>query len=268
MPIFSLKKASILALSSLVVAATPVAVFAQESATTERATTETKKEIQDKTRNKATVESKCQAIDKITAKIQSQLNERKSKVEAKRTTITTDMDAKRTEHDKEIITKRAQWDKIRESNFEKLRSKAITTEQKEAVEEYIASMKKAIADRRAANDAAIVAFRSEVSALKVTARQSVEINIATTSSSIDQAITDAKAACVSGQSSPDTIKQDLKKAIDNARTQSKTTRESTIKNEQLKSAIDRRNETIKTNAEAFQQTTEAAREKLRSAFED
>lgn len=261
MRIFSYVKKITVALPLLALVLSPSTVLARESGAIEP-TVEPKKT----TTNSQTTENKCQAIDKIASKVQTQLDERKSKVESKRTSLAAESSSKQAERDKELAEKRAEWDAQRQENFQRLRSKAVTSEQKEAVENYIKAITEAISVRRSANDAALATYRAELEALKATLKQSVETNISTTSSNISQAVSDAKSACESGESSIDTIRQNLKKALEEARTQSKTNRQSTTKNEQLKAIVNKRNESVKANAAAFELATKEARENLKAAI--
>lgn len=261
MRIFSHLKKITIALPLLALVFSPSTVLARESGAIEP-TVEPKKT----TTNSQTTENKCLAIDKIASKIQTQLDERKSKVESKRTSLAAESSSKQAERDKELAAKRAEWDAQRQENFERLRSKAITSSQKEAVENYVDAISEAITVRRSANDVALATYRAELEALKATLKQSVETNISTTSSNISQAVSDAKAACEGGESSVDTIRQNLKKALEAARTQSKTNRQSTVKSEQLKAIVTKRNEAVKANAAAFEQATKEARENLKAAI--
>ncbi len=262
-----LKKMTITSISVLAITLLPTSVLARELGTS-NATTEPKTTYNSgSSQSTAQVpENKCLAIDKIASKVQAQLNERKIALDKKRANIATEATTKQENRNKELTAKRAEWDKLREENFEKLRSKATTNNQKDAVEEYIKTMKEAISARRTANDAAFATYRAELIALKTSLKQTVETNISLTSSSIDQAISDAKAACQSGESSPETIKQNLKTALEAARSQAKTSRQSTTNNEQLKAIINKRNDAVKANAQVFEQATKAAREKLKAAI--
>jgi len=207
----------------------------------------------------------CQAIDQLATKIQNQLSERKAKVDSARIDIYVKTTAHRESRDTELANKRAGWDAKRQENFDTLRSKAKTDEQKQAVEDYVTAVTGAIKTRRAANDIAFATFRSDVDNLKKTFSESVDVNISTATASINQAISDAKTACENGQSS-DTVKQTLKSAIENARQQSKANRESITKSNQLKAIAQKRNDAIKANDDVFKTATAAAREKLKAAF--
>ncbi len=262
-----IKRIAITTITVLAATLVPTAALAHELGTSNLAAEpKTTYNTGDKQSATQTSDNKCLAIDKIASKVQTQLNERKTALDKKRASIATEAATKQENRDKELTTKRAEWDKLREENFEKLRSKAVTKDQKDAVEEYVKTMKEAIGARRTANDAALATYRSELAALKANLKQVVEASISLTSSSIDQAVSDAKAACQSGESSPETIKQTLKTALESARSQAKTSRQSMTNSEQLKTIINKRNEAVKANAQVFEQTTKAAREKLKTAI--
>ncbi|MDO8335967.1 MAG: hypothetical protein Q7T74_04290 [Candidatus Saccharibacteria bacterium] len=210
--------------------------------------------------------SNCQSINKIADTIQAQLAEKKSNVDSKRIDVHTKSATYREARSTELQSKREGWDAKRQQNFDKLQSIAKTDMQKQAVETYVSAMTEAIKVRRAANDTAFTAFKSDIDNLKKTTVLSVDSNISTTTASINQAISDAKAACTAGQS-VDTVRQKLKTAIATARQQAKTSRESTSKGEQLKIIVQKHNDAVKANDEAFKAATTAARAQLKTVFE-
>ncbi|MBI3494431.1 hypothetical protein HY004_00395 [Candidatus Saccharibacteria bacterium] len=230
-----------------------------------RAQIEASKSATTDTKTTASNSLTCQSINKLAANIQNQLTEKKSKIDSKRIDIYVKSTTRRETRDAELLSKRDDFDSKRQQNFEKLKSMAKTDEQTQAVEVYISAITKATQVRRDANDAAFATFRSDVDSLKKTAGQSTDANASATSASINQAISQAKADCASGQSA-DTVKQTLKTAIDAARQKSKISRESVTKGDQLKAIVQKRNDALKANAETFRASTAAARDQLKNAF--
>ncbi len=253
----------------LSVAISPVSVAAIENRTTEGATTEVKqqaaaKQAQAKT---TTAQAKCQAFDQLSTKLQAQLNERKAKVDSKRADIAAKAATGRPERLEDLAAKRAEWDEKRQKNFDKLLEKAETDDQKLAVEAYISTIKQAIDTRRAANDAVLTTFRTELQALKKTTDQSVQANVSTNSATITQAIATAKNACQSGQNI-ETIKQNLRSTIMVGQMKTKDNRQAIGKNQAFLDIVEKKNAAIKANALAFKETTQQARLDLKSAFND
>lgn len=253
----------------LSVVISPVSVAAIENRTTEGTTTEAKQQAAAKQSQAKTVaaQTKCQAFDQLSAKLQAQLNERKAKVDNKRAEIAAKAAAGRPERLEDLATKRAQWDEQRQKNFDKLLEKAKNEEQKLAVETYISTIKQAIETRRTANDAALATFRSELEALKKTTDQSVKSNISNNSATITQAIATAKTACQSGQNI-ETIKQNLRSTIMIGQMKTKDNRQAAVKNQAFLDIVEKKNAAIKANALAFKEATQQARLDLKAAFND
>lgn len=246
------------------VAFVPINVLAIEGSSTEAIEKKKQALVQTETKKRMAKE-KCQSLDKISDRITEQLNQRKSKVEEKRAEITAKFNARQDEREAELAKKRAEWDEKRKENFDKLQSKAETEAQKEAVEAYVASITAAIDKRRDANDAAFEIFQTDLDAIKSTFSQSVQKNMTITSGAISQAVAEAKSACESGQD-VSTVLQDLKNAISTARSQAKSNREGIGKSELFRAVVQKRNDSIKANAEAFKLATEEARSQLKAAF--
>lgn len=242
----------------------PINVLAIEGSSTEAVEKKKQSLAQTEVKKRATKE-KCQSLDKISARITEQLSQRTSKVEEKRAEITAKFNSRQDEREAELAKKRAEWDEKRKENFDKLRARAETDAQKEAVEAYVIAMTDAIKERRDANDAAFKTFQTDLGAIRSTLSQSVQKNMTATSGAISQAVTSAKSACESGQD-VSTVLQDLKNAISTARDQAKSNREGIGKSELFKAVVQKRNDAIKANSEAFKLATEEARSQLKAAF--
>lgn len=210
-------------------------------------------------------QKRCQPIDKIASRIQSQLAKRQSKVEAKRTALSAKVTSRQEHREDQLATKRTEWDAKRQQSFDKLHTKAKTEAQKQAVEEYVTAMHSAIATRRVANDQVFATFRSDLANLKQTLGQSVEQSITATATETNRAVASAKASCESGQK-PSAVKQTLKSELKAIQASAKTARHANTKAEQIKIIVQKRNDAIRVNADTFKATTEQARQKLRSAF--
>lgn len=263
-------KKTIVVLCALCVVLSPANVVAIErNTTTETPKTETVKQSVTKQAqtNTQSNQTKCQALDEISTKLQNQLSQRKATVESKRSEIATKVEARQKTRDSELASKRAEWDTQRQKNFDTLRDKAKTDEQKQAVEDYITAMTEAIKSRRDANDTVFATFRSELEAIKKTSSQSVQTNISNNSGTITQAITSARAACESGQSI-ETIKQNLQATLLVVRMQAKDNRTAALNTDQLKTIKQKRDAALKANIAAFEKATKEAREKLKAAFKD
>ncbi len=248
-------------LFALCVALVPSSVYAIEKRTTTEAA---KTEVTQQTSTKQTL-TKCQSLDQISTNLQNQLSKRKASVDSKRVDISKKTEASQQNRESELSKKRTDWDNQRQKNFDTLRSKAETDEQKQAVETYITAITEAIKVRRTANDAVFATFHSELETFKKTSKQSVEVNISANSESISKAIASARAACESGQSL-ETVKQNLEATLLVSRMQTKDNRTTLLKSEQLKAIKQKRNDALKANTAVFLQTTKDARTQLKAAF--
>lgn len=260
MKIFKSQKIAVL-LCALCVTFSPISALAIEKRTTTEAP---KTETTQQTSAKQT-QTKCQELDQIFTNLQNQLSQRKASVDSKRVDISKKSVALQKSRESELTKKRAEWDSQRQKNFDTLRTKAETDEQKQAVEEYVATVTDAIKNRRAANDVVFATFRSELESLKKTIGQSVESNISSNSESISKAIASARAACESGQSI-DTAKQNLEAVLLVSRMQAKDNRVTSSKSDQLKVIKQKRDDALKSNTDAFLETTKQARSHLKTAF--
>ncbi len=234
----------------------PPATKKQEPKTTTQSDTSTK-----------STQTRCQAIDQIAVRMQTDLTDKKAQVDKKRESLTVQAAERTDKRQSQLQEKRLQWDAKRQENFEKIRAKAETDEQKKAVEVYVTAMTDAIEVRRTANDAAFAAFRVDLEAIKSNIDQSVQQNLLATQAAVTQAIANAKAACESGQDVAK-IKETLKLEMQAAKEKSKTSRQEALKNEQFTAAVEKRNQAVKTNSAVFLQSTKAAREELLQVFRD
>lgn len=260
MKIFKLQKIAILLCAFCVTLSPTSAIAIEKRTTTEAPKTETAQKITAKQS-----QTKCQELDQVFINLQNQLSQRKAGVDSKRAEISKKSTSLQKSREDELTKKRTEWDSQRQKNFDALLAKAETDEQKQAVEEYIATITNAINARRTANDMVFATFRSDLEALKKTLSQSVESNISSNSESISKAISSARATCESGQS-VDAAKQNLEATLLVISMQAKDNRTITSKSDQIKSIKQKRDDALKVNTTVFLETTKTARTQLKAAF--
>lgn len=277
-----IKKTSIVFV--LVIAVIGSSAFAREggedTSSTESTTTQSspEKETNTSQQSKQTLQEKskqqktqaeqakrCEAIATLGTKLKSQVSERRQTIESKRETMSVKVEDRSMTGQQELEQKRQKWDAQREENFVKLREKAKTDTQKAAVEDYISSIKQAIAARRAANDLAISTFVTNVAALKNQAQSEATQYTLATSSAINDAVVKATTDCNAGND-PQVVKATLKKTIDTIRKNAKNERQTGKAKTQIELLAKQRRENIKTNNENFKVATQKAREALLEAF--
>lgn len=212
----------------------------------------------------------CQTITIFAGKIQTQQSKRLSNIQSKLDQLSEKISDLQSERKNKLTELRAKWDARRQENFAKLRAKATTSEQKQAIEEYIDTISKAITTRRTANDAAFTIFRSDLAAIKSQINQIVDIIIKTNSSEIQTAIIQAKkATCLNEQDSTNT-KKTLEAALKSSRQSVAQSRQNDKDSRSIliKAAVDKRKTAVKANNEAFKTTAQEARQKLLTSFGD
>jgi len=101
----------------------------------------------------------CEAIENIYLKIEEKLTKREKNLENKEENILNKIRERREERERKMEQRREKWDKNRTEHFTKLKEKAGTNEQKQAVLEFVQTIGEAVKIRREAFDKAINDFR-------------------------------------------------------------------------------------------------------------
>jgi hypothetical protein len=241
----------------------PVSAVESERASGKR--TETKVESNKENKEQAVQAKKCEATTVLAAKISSQFSERRATIEQKKSSRVDDLQARHQKRIEELTIKRQEWDKKREENFAKLREKAKTDEQKDAVEVYVATVKVAIAERRAKNDAAIAQFYAAAVALKQQAVVATDTQSTEVSRQVEEAINAARVQCDTG-SDQGTVKQTLRSQLGTIRDNAKKAREASSVGAQVKTLTAQRRDAFAANAKAFEVSMSVAREQLLKVF--
>ncbi len=123
---------------------------------------------------------------------------------------------------------RTKADAARAKKFAELEAKATTADQKSAVTTFEASINAAVAARRAATDSADATFKAGL-LLAVADRQAALKTAATNyKAAVATALANAKASCAAGANS-DTVRANLKTALDTARANLDTARKNAPK---------------------------------------
>lgn len=211
--------------------------------------------------------TKCTQVASLATKIQSQLVERQKKIEGKQNTNESELEARLQKRILELESKRKIWDAKRQENFAKLREKATTETQKQAVEQYITTVTQAIATRRTKNDLAISSFQQAVLGLKNETSSTVAQQSAGVAAKATAAVNEATAQCASGVDVT-TIRADLKSKLEKIRSEAKTQREATTAKSEVEALSKIRRTAIAANNKEFSATVKTARQTLLNAFAD
>jgi hypothetical protein len=173
---------------------------------------------------------------------------------------------KTTQRDSELTKLRSNWDTNRTAQFTKLEARATTDAQKQAVADFEATTKTAIATRQAAVDSAIAAFREGVKNLISGRTEDVTTSFTTFSDAAKAAYETAKSDCASGKD-PATVRTTLRNALAAAKTKFHSDKTSAPKvGGNVQPLIDARRAAVQTAMKNFKATMEKARTDLKKAF--
>lgn len=199
----------------------------------------------------------------------NRLTERYQNAEEKRSDRSGKKEERRDSRDAKLDENRAEQDAKRAQWYDQLLAKADTDAERVAVAEFKATMEKAVADRRAAVDAALATFRFEVDKLVAGKKSGADTAATDFKTAYDKAIADAKSACEGDSSDPKAVRSAFMDAMKDARGDFQETRSEVAGiGEQVKALAATKNAGIKIAMESFKTATEAARTKLAAAFGD
>lgn len=208
----------------------------------------------------------CDNIDTVLSKMNEVRGDVRDGRDEKRETRDAKMADKRGTKTAALDDRRASHDENRSAAYEKMYSRATTTEQKAAVDTFKAAVEAAVAKRKAAVDAAITAYRSAVDKLLSDRRAAVDSAAATHKSAIEAAQAKAKADCASGVD-PATVRSSLRNSIQEANIAFK---EAAKRPEDLKQQVealrDTRDAAVKAALDTFKAEYETAKNALKAAL--
>lgn len=190
------------------------------------------------------------------SRLQSNYQDRQTKVTQKRAEQTTN-----------LSTKQTKWDTNREQHFARLEAKAETDAQKTAVTKFVAAVNAAVRIRRAAVAAAVQVFRTGVDQA-ILARRSALITVLdgyykAVKAALDKAKTDCAASDADDTAIRTAFKNSLKSA--QAKMQSEKTKVDKL-GETVQSLSDTKKAAMTKAVNDFKAAVEAARVELEKAF--
>lgn len=178
----------------------------------------------------------------------SKLSEKRAEWDVKRTEVRTAADSKRKEH------------------YDSLRSRAVSDEQKAAVEEFVSSVEAAVSTRRASQDAARESYRSSVNALIATQQADIKQAIDTFKADSLAALAKAKSSCENGVSR-DQVMEILKVDLSKARSDFKASVSGREKlGDSIKPLVEIRKQSLETAKTVFEQSMKEAKDALASVL--
>lgn len=209
----------------------------------------------------------CSRINQGAPAFNSRLDEQRKRLDDKRADREKKLSERRNERTEKREDKRDEGMERRDGQFAKLRARAQTDAQKQAVETFITTVTNAISIRKTAVDSAIAAFRSGVD-LAISARKTaMDSAISVFQTSMKVALDKAKQDCAAGVD-PATVKQTYRTSVESARKAFEESRKSIEKlHSSIEPLIKTRNDAIQKAIQDFRSTTEVARTELLKAFQ-
>lgn len=140
----------------------------------------------------------CLRIDELSSNISGRMDEKESSIESKIQEKLHNLEKNRGRRDGELAEFRNEADQWREENYNILESKAETSEQKQAVEDFKTAIETAVKTRRTAINTAIDDFRDGVDQAITDRKSSIEEAAKTYRNSVRMAYQQAQSECDNG----------------------------------------------------------------------
>lgn len=208
----------------------------------------------------------CLRLENATGTMRTRLDENKKRWDSRKTERIANWTEKSENLADKLKERRTNADDRREDNLEKLREKYADPDQQAVIDAFQDAVEEAVLDRRKAFDAAHKAFREGLDASLSKRQESIRTALAAMQTAIQEAIADAKTACVAGESA-EQIKADLMGAIQDARDEFKSERESLDKvSTELETLRETRKAAVKKAQDDFHEALKAAKADLKEAL--
>lgn len=209
----------------------------------------------------------CEKISNLTDDLSQKASGQEERVRTRQAERLTNWENKIGQVDAKLAATRASWEKNRDDQFAALETKAGEDAQKlQAVKNFEATAKEAIAKRKATVDAAIKAFRDGVHSAITTRQGQTDGVVSSFVSGRSAAIKVAEDDCAAGKDAA-TVRADFQNALKNARTQFQSERKNVTKvSANIESLIQTRRAAVEEAMSEFKATMEKARTELKKAF--
>lgn len=195
-----------------------------------------------------------QKIEQIESKIRTRKTERAQKWEEKSADITAKLTEARKNADAKFTEK-----------MNALKEKALTDEQKTAIEAFIKTEQAAVSKRRAAVDAARKTFQSGVSQAINSNQAEAEKIAATFRTSVANAFEKAQSSCSTG-TDPQTVRTTLRAELKAAKDKLSSDRKALGTSDQVKALVETRKAAMEKARTEFRATMDKALADLKAAF--
>lgn len=208
----------------------------------------------------------CLRLENATGAMRTRLLEHKERWDSRKTERMANFAEKSENLADKLEQRRTASDDAREDNLEKLREKYADPEDQAAIDAFQEAVEAAVRDRREAFDAAHLAFRDGVATALAKRQELVRTALTAMQTAIQNAIADAKEACAAGEAT-ETIRTNLRAAIQSAREEFKTARKSSDKvSAELENLRNSRKTAVKEAQDEFHEALEAAKENLKASL--
>lgn len=208
----------------------------------------------------------CTQLDATKSRLNSLVSQYESKLNALRADKSTKIATQFALRDSERAANRLRWDNERNTQYERLYSKATSDIQKQAIDQFKSTIEVAVNKRRAAVDSAVSTYRSTVQADMSTNQGSINSLAGIYKSAVVTAENKAQASCNIG-TDPSVVRESFKSDLQVARTNLKTGKNGSEKiNVEISALIKTRKEAIESAISDFKITLDQARETLNLAL--
>ena len=214
-----------------------------------------------------TQRSFCNRVSEWNTKIDRSIADREAKLEARRVDRLEKLAEKRKDRDEKIAENRERWGENRDEHFAKLNERAQNDEQRQAVADFVAAVKTAIATRKAAINAAIQAFRQGIDKAIADRKTAVDDAVQSFKDAVSVAEAKAKADCDAGVDAA-TVRQNFVDSLKAAKDQFKADRQEIEKlKDAIKPLIDTRKAAIAKAIQDFKMAIRKAKADFKAVFE-
>ncbi|MDO9231638.1 MAG: hypothetical protein Q7U36_04155 [bacterium] len=211
-------------------------------------------------------EKTCAMISNQAEQIQNRLTERIAKLTQKRTETQASIDERVAQRTAKRTERRAKWEATKTANWEKLRTKAGTDEQKTAVEKFIATVQTAVKTKNDAIDATLTQLRAEIQTRNNERKSEIDAQIASYKNAVASITSQVQSDCSAGKDAK-TIRESYRTQMQQAReTFQNRERNREEFNAEIKTLKDAKKSEVTAILETFKKTVEDAKAELRSAF--
>lgn len=213
-----------------------------------------------------TTQNFCTNVNSYTARIAEALTKNKANLDNRQEKNKENFQERYEKRSQALTETRALGDADRGEIYARLMAKATTDVQKQAVEEFKASVEAAVATRRSAVDKALKAYWDALDTALNGRQSSVDYAKQTFANAINTAVATAQSACSAGND-PATVRTQFNASVKAAKTQFATDRKAIDKyGPQVKAIVATRNAEVKKALEAFKVTMQQVRAALKAAL--